>query len=104
MLPEAAEEKRAYTDGKITNRLFSLSRRGGMTSWTDRAASSHANQEVSKLSLHWNYSNSCEGVRDEHVLEVIITEVMNTASGQWLTAINLPELMYLICILMIKFI
>ena len=45
-----------------------------------------------------------EGVRDEHVLEVIITEVMNTASGQWLTAIDLPELMYLICILMIKFI
>ena len=36
------------------------------------------------------------GVRDEHVLAVIITEVMNTASDQWLTAIDLPELMYLI--------
>ena len=58
----------------------------------DRAASSHANQEISKFSLHWHYVVG--GVGDEHVLAVIITEVMNTASGQWLTAINLPEPMY----------
>ena len=84
-------------DEKTTNKLFSLTRRSGMTRWTELLPPMPTKR--------WSASSLCtatlivvEGVGDEHVLAV--TEVMNTESRQWSTVIDLAEPMYfgsLIC-------
>ena len=79
-------------DGKTTNKLFSLTKRAGMTRWTELLPPMPTKRRsVCSLSTGTTLIVA-GGVGDEHVLAAI--EVMNTDSHQWSIAIDLPEPMY----------
>ena len=79
-------------DGKTTNKLFSLTRRAGITRWTEVLPSMPTKRRSASALCTGTALIVAGGVGDEQVLA--ITEVMNTESHQWSTAIDLPEPMY----------
>jgi serine/threonine protein kinase len=79
-------------DGKTTNKLFSLTRRAGMTRWTELLPPMPTKRRSVSSLCTGTTLIVAGGVGDEHVLAT--TEVMNTETRQWSTAIDLPEPMY----------
>ena len=80
------------SDGKTTNKLFSLTRKAGMMRWTELLPPMPTKRRSASSLCTGPILIVAGGVRDEHVLAV--TEVMNTKSCQWSSAIDLPEPMY----------